>query len=647
MGRITLFTTDQCPFSLRAKHELELRGLPYEEISLTKHPDRRDALFLLSRSNTTPQSFFNTRHIGGYDATVKELKSWDKDKKFKTPHAKYSSQIAKYPSPSNPNLAIPEDTQPPRKETSVVGLDLIHERKTVRLNLPGGVQTFTVWELTSLLTTILPLSNLHYHLMTYKQSVTGAQATSALSKYFDCTREEAETIGRDLHAIGLLHHVTYAHPFSDTSKFYYRLQYNQTPHIINTLYLCDGEDEIGHDTLKANALVERAGYMLGTITQSCLDPNEKIGGIQYKQGATHELFGELQETLCCFQSVDISNMESTTLLVGAALQCNWTIYQHIIKTRSSSPPLAISCWFIQAFGLNIYNIMLQFAFFKLGLPAKESHQQPFLQGVKFNIGGRDYSFHEWLGVISEGRVCAEPDTRDSPRRSILVPKRPSISPLMPVPLGAERITDNSESQSSMDSSRGGQKSMRQSMKDFSINRTTSTRGSSVTDSSSTAESGDLNPADYRIYFATHYFWSRASAIARFTPENVDKELTIMAFAFCENDDNVHVDEKKGELHLSNIFSFYRKYLGSSSESRGDNTSKSYTASIASDVDIAKIVYKYSEGTKKLQIQKVLPSSGSKGKVKLTFHEDDWTTNAAKKEFVEFKPSSIDANCARF
>lgn len=291
--------------------------------------------------------------------------------------------------------------------------------------------------------------------------------------------------------------------------------------------------------------------------------------------------------------------------------------------------------------------MLQFAFFKLGLPVKESHQQPFLQGVKFNIGGRDYSFHEWLGVISEGRVGVEPDKRESPRGSLLVPKRPSTSPMIPAPLGSGTSnTDNSESQSSVDSSAGERKSIRKSMKELSIKRT-STRTSSVRNSPSIPESGDLNPADYRIYFATHFFWSRGSAIAHFTPENVDTELTIMAFAFCENDSNVRVDEKRGELHLSNIFSLYRKCLGSPSESRGDFTSDSYTASFVSDVDIAKIVYKYAESTKKLQIQKVLPSSGSKGKIKLSFHDDEWTTNAAKKGCLEFKPSLIDANCARF
>lgn len=314
MGRITLFTADHCTFSLRVKHELETRGLPYEEISLTRHPDRREDLFGLSRSYTTPQAFFNTRHIGGYDTTLQELKSWDKDKQFKNALEKYKSQIAKYPSPSNPKLALVDENATTSVDLS--SLALVNERKTVQLNLPSGVKIYTVWELTSLLTSILPLSSLHYHLMTYKKSVTGAQATSALAKHFDCTREEAESIGRDLHAIGLLHHVTYANPFSDTSKFYYRLQYHQTPHIINTLYLCDGEDAIGDDDVKANALVKRVESMLETITKSCLDPDKKTGGIRYKQGVTHALFGELQETLCCFQSVDISHMESQALLVS-------------------------------------------------------------------------------------------------------------------------------------------------------------------------------------------------------------------------------------------------------------------------------------------------------------------------------------------
>ena len=585
--------------------------MPYTEISLTKFPDKRAGLFVLTRRSTTPQAFFNTRHVGGYDSTLKELKNWDRDRKFANALEKYNAQIEKFPSPSNPHLAVPVADEAETDAGTISNPSLPSERKTVQLNLPSGIQTYTVWALTNWLSSILPLSNLHYHLMTYKQSVTGAQATTALAKHFSCTREQAEDIGKDLHALGLLHHVTYGHDFMDTPKYYYRLQCHQTPHIINTLYLCDGEDEIGDDTVKTEALVERVERILETITKSCLVPGEKKGGIQYKRAARHCIFGELQETVCCFQSVTIDHMEPKTLL---------------------------------AFGLNVYNIMLQFAFFKLGLPEKETNQQAFLRGTKFIIGGKSYSFHQWLGAISRGNVGGEPDTRDSLRTSLLVPNRPIISPKARSSLGTETSPEGSESQSSIESPTG-----RRPFRNSQVETRSNTRGRSppTKDSTLIQTSEDLNIADYRIYFATHFFWSRASAVAHFTPENLDKELDIMAFAFCENDANVHVDEKKGELHLSNIFTVYRKHFGDSSAGRGDSMSDSYAASAKSDSDLAKIVCKFVESTKKLQLQKLRSSSGTNAKLKLSFHQDTWTTNAAKKEYMVFKPSLIDANCARF
>ena len=602
MGRITLFTADHCLFSLRLKHELEARSLPYTEISLTKYPAKRETLNSLTHgvSWTTPQAYFNTRHVGGYDATMKELqKQWDKKtKQFSTPLEKYQKQMEPFPDPTDSRLMVPDDNDEVESLPATLDLATIEQkRKTVQLDLPNGSsKTYTVWGLSELLTNILPVSKLHYHLMTYKQSVTGTAATAALAKYYECTPEQAEAIGQQLHAMGLLHHVTYDHDFCNTAKYYYRLQCHQTPHILNSLYLSNdnNDDNSNNDNAEdGEALVLQLEKMIDTITRSCLKVDAKKGGIQYKQGAKHALFGELQEAICRLQLVSIDQMDPKALL---------------------------------AFGLNLYNIMMQFAFFKLGFPATKSHQQDFLKGIKFNVGGMVYSFYQWLGAISQGNIGDEPES--SKRKSLLVPKRPSSNPDPRRSIAASSSEQNHSETSYTDSE--SPTGIRRSV--VTISRTSTKEEKSIK-APLVVGSSSFSMADYRLYFAINFFWSRASVVPHFTSDNIDEELTWMAFAFCENDANVHINEQKGELHLSSIFNWHRKHfvVGSSS---------------SSDKDLAQLVCEFVGGAKKLQLRKVL-SSEYEDKFKVSFHQDEWTTNAAKKEFLEFKPSMIDANCARF
>ena len=223
--------------------------------------------------------------------------------------------------------------------------------------------------------------------------------------------------------------------------------------------------------------------------------------------------------------------------------------------------------------MNVYMIMIQFAFFKIGFPILESHQEAFLEGVEFNIGGTVYSFNQWLGAISGGNIGEEPDLQGSQRKSLLVPKRPMLNPNPHISVDS----DTSESFSSEHSS--NVRTARTSLKSSPDYKRKTKR-------TSTKQEG-ISIADYRLYFATHFFWSQASVVDHFTSENIDEELNWMAFAFCENDTNVHINEKKELLHLSNIFCWHRKDFTS------DNGS--------SDYELAKIVYNFLEGNKKIQL----------------------------------------------
>merc|ERR1712241_541804 len=60
----------------------------------------------------------------------------------------------------------------------------------------------------------------------------------------------------------------------------------------------------------------------------------------------------------------------------------------------------------------------------------------------------------------------------------------------------------------------------------------------------------LSDVDYRIHFALNDLNSRScTPIKKFTVEDIDNELDIVANVFCENDNNISVNAKTGEVHL--------------------------------------------------------------------------------------------------
>ncbi|HLK10137.1 MAG TPA: glutaredoxin 3 [Candidatus Binatia bacterium] len=68
MARVELYTTGSCPFCVRAKHLLEERGIPYDEVDVGGDPEARVALVVRSGGRrTVPQIFIDGRSIGGFE----------------------------------------------------------------------------------------------------------------------------------------------------------------------------------------------------------------------------------------------------------------------------------------------------------------------------------------------------------------------------------------------------------------------------------------------------------------------------------------------------------------------------------------------------------------------------------------------------
>ena len=68
MANVELFTTDYCPYCVRAKALLDKKGVAYTQTDLTHDQEGREKLVVRSNGRkTVPQIFINDQPIGGFD----------------------------------------------------------------------------------------------------------------------------------------------------------------------------------------------------------------------------------------------------------------------------------------------------------------------------------------------------------------------------------------------------------------------------------------------------------------------------------------------------------------------------------------------------------------------------------------------------
>ena len=71
MATVKMYTTQVCPFCVRAKQLLKQRGVEQiEEIRVDLHPGERQAMMDKTGRRTVPQIFIGDTHVGGHDDLV-------------------------------------------------------------------------------------------------------------------------------------------------------------------------------------------------------------------------------------------------------------------------------------------------------------------------------------------------------------------------------------------------------------------------------------------------------------------------------------------------------------------------------------------------------------------------------------------------
>jgi len=68
--RVVLYSTSFCGYCVAAKRLLEREGIPYEEIDLSRDPERRMELVAETGWRTMPLILIDGALLGGYDQLV-------------------------------------------------------------------------------------------------------------------------------------------------------------------------------------------------------------------------------------------------------------------------------------------------------------------------------------------------------------------------------------------------------------------------------------------------------------------------------------------------------------------------------------------------------------------------------------------------
>jgi glutaredoxin 3 len=64
---VTLYTTQYCPYCIRARNLLDEKGVSYNDIAVDSDPQLRREMMTRSGRSSVPQIWVGEQHIGGCD----------------------------------------------------------------------------------------------------------------------------------------------------------------------------------------------------------------------------------------------------------------------------------------------------------------------------------------------------------------------------------------------------------------------------------------------------------------------------------------------------------------------------------------------------------------------------------------------------
>lgn len=353
MGRITIFSIEECNFCRRTKAALSARNIPYTDINIESYPSKRADMISLTDRLTVPQVFFNNEHIGGAEETLGTLAKWDEDIakegdecEDKTPRDRYVRLVESEEDPTDERLSIPTGSPVVQK------IDLTAPRAKCTFDIGG--KTYTIFEFTKLLVQRMPRESLTSYGCLYYNVCKGSSGVAALQSTFNLeTKEEAIHLGMVLQRKNLLYSVAQRmHDFGDNGS-YFRLQAFQSPKVLNSFIVWS--EPVRVDPM---LLLNRLAKMWSKLESKHL--NEE-GMVDHATLRCDDLYWKFEVEVCEIQRVNLKIMDDVERM---------------------------------AYIINLYNLMIKYAFVKVGIPATNSTRATFFDDVSVNVGGDIFSFND-------------------------------------------------------------------------------------------------------------------------------------------------------------------------------------------------------------------------------------------------------------
>jgi len=70
MPIVRMYSTQTCPYCMRAEGLLNKKGVQVQKIFVDKNPKEMNKMIEVTGLRSVPQIFIGDRHVGGYDAMV-------------------------------------------------------------------------------------------------------------------------------------------------------------------------------------------------------------------------------------------------------------------------------------------------------------------------------------------------------------------------------------------------------------------------------------------------------------------------------------------------------------------------------------------------------------------------------------------------
>jgi glutaredoxin len=352
-GRVLLFTITGCAYCSRSRKLLADLQVPYVEVNLDRHPERRYEMQEKTGRRTVPQIFFNDKHIGGFENLKKLYEDGSLEEMLRV--------VAETDVP--PDAPLP----PSNVDSETDSADELLPSQRARLtgdNTGEHCLDCTPDELASLVREIQDsrLVRTHtYHLKGYKNTIVGHELVSWFMEHKGlASRAEAVKLGLELQRRHFIHHVTYDHDFKD-ERLFYRLLGDGHLRALNSKlsYACVPRPatEVAEDLRR---------YILEIYAEHLSDDGHSV---DYRGISNSHKFEAYMRATAELKRVDLLNLSYDD------------------KTT---------------FFINIYNALVIHAFVVQGPPTNNLKRYRFFSSTSYIIGGRCYSLNDIESGVLRG-----------------------------------------------------------------------------------------------------------------------------------------------------------------------------------------------------------------------------------------------------